>query len=67
MVSAAWSRQGSESPSCPTSAATAYAGRSQFERRPLDEPWVDRELRLVALRKSPRSAAVDALIEALKG
>ena len=50
-----------------TSAATAYAGSSQFARRPLDEPWVDRELRLVALRKSSRSAAVDALIEALKG
>ena len=50
----------------PTSAAAAYAGSDQFERRPLGEPWAGRELRLVALRKSPRSAAVEALIDALK-
>jgi DNA-binding transcriptional LysR family regulator len=48
------------------SAAAAYAGAGRFERRPLDEPWVQRELRLIALRKSPRPAAVQALIEALK-
>ncbi len=51
----------------PESAATAYAGSAQFERRTLDEPWGDRQLHLVALHKTPRSAAVDALINALKG
>ena len=50
----------------PSSAASAYAGSGQFERRELDEPWVRRQLRLVALRKSSRSAAVEALIGALK-
>ena len=50
----------------PTSAASAYAGSSHFVRLPLDEPWVDRQLRLVALRKIPRSAAVEALINALR-
>jgi len=50
----------------PTSAAAAFAGSAQFERRPLDEPWADRMLHLVALHKTPRSAAVTALIEALR-
>jgi DNA-binding transcriptional LysR family regulator len=51
----------------PQSAATAYAGSEQFERRALDEPWSDRQLYLLSLRKSPRAAAVEALIGALKG
>ena len=51
----------------PTSAAAAYAGTSSFVRRPLDEPWIDRELRLYALRKSPRRRAIGALIETLEG
>lgn len=50
----------------PNSAASAYAGSAQFERRPLNEPWAERELRVIALRKSPRAAAVQALIDALK-
>lgn len=49
------------------SAAAAYAGSEQFVRRPLDEPWVHRALHVVALRKTPRSTAVQALIDALKG
>jgi DNA-binding transcriptional LysR family regulator len=48
------------------SAAAAYAGSGQFERRPLEEPWVQRELRMIALHKSPRPAAVQALIDTLK-
>jgi DNA-binding transcriptional LysR family regulator len=50
----------------PTSAAAAYAGTAQFDRRPLGEPWAGRELHVVALHKSPRSAGVEALIGALK-
>ena len=50
----------------PRSAAAAYAGSNQFERRPLAEPWVGRELRLIAMRKNPRSPAVAALIDVLK-
>ncbi|MDM0066547.1 LysR family transcriptional regulator [Variovorax sp. J31P207] len=51
----------------PQSAAAAYAGNPRFVRRPLDEPWAARELRMYALRKSPRSRAVAALIEQLQG
>ena len=47
------------------SAVSAYAGTKTFVRRPLDEPWKDRELRVYALRKSPRRRAVDALLSAL--
>jgi DNA-binding transcriptional LysR family regulator len=50
----------------PTSAAAAYAGTAGFDRRELAEPWVERELRLYALRKTPRLRAIDALIEILK-
>lgn len=50
----------------PASAAAAYAGAGSFVRRPLDERWVGRELRVCALRKSPRLRAIDALIDALK-
>ncbi|MEJ8825835.1 LysR family transcriptional regulator [Variovorax humicola] len=51
----------------PQSAAAAYAGNPRFVRRPLDEPWAARELRMYALRKSPRSRAVASLIEQLQG
>jgi len=49
----------------PTSAASAFAGTRNFVRRPLDEPWGQRELCVYALRKSPRLKAVQALIEHL--
>lgn len=51
----------------PGHAAAAVARAGRIIRRPLDENWVNRELRLYALRKSPRSRAVDALISALRG
>ncbi|WP_406622977.1 LysR family transcriptional regulator [Acidovorax sp. SDU_ACID1] len=51
----------------PRSAAAAYAGSPRFVRLPLDEPWAMRELRLFALRKSPRPRAVEALIHVLRG
>jgi len=51
----------------PTSAASAYAGAKRFVRKKLSEPWADRELRLYAPRKSPRSRAATALIDHLKG
>jgi DNA-binding transcriptional LysR family regulator len=50
----------------PTSAAAAYAGTGGFARRELAEQWVERELRLYALRKTPRLRAVEALIDMLK-
>ena len=49
----------------PSSAVLAYAGTKRFVRRPLDEPWRDRSLRVYALRKSPRLRAVDALLATL--
>ena len=51
----------------PQSAAAAYAGHARFVRRPLDEPWAARELRMYALRKTPRLRAVAALIDSLQG
>lgn len=51
----------------PTSAASAYAGAQRFVRKPLAEPWADRELRLYAPRKPPRSRAVAALIDHFRG
>ncbi|MBS0454140.1 MAG: LysR family transcriptional regulator [Proteobacteria bacterium] len=51
----------------PRSAAAAYAGNPRFARLALDEPWAMRELKLYALRKSPRPRAVDAMIELLQG
>ncbi|MDL9997390.1 LysR substrate-binding domain-containing protein [Variovorax sp. J22P240] len=51
----------------PGSAAAAYAGSPRFVRRPLDEPWAARALRMYALRKTPRPGAVGALIESLRG
>jgi DNA-binding transcriptional LysR family regulator len=50
----------------PNSAASAYAGSRRFVRLPLNESWSSRELRLYALRKTPRPRAVDALIAALR-
>ncbi|MDO9404025.1 MAG: hypothetical protein Q7T87_08350 [Polaromonas sp.] len=50
----------------PKSAAAAYAGTEGFERRPLDEDWVERELRVFAVPKAPRRRATDALIHVLK-
>jgi DNA-binding transcriptional LysR family regulator len=49
----------------PRSAASAFAGTSNFSRRPLNEPWGKRELHVHALRKSSRLKAVQALIDAL--
>lgn len=51
----------------PTSAAAAYAGTAGFERRPLAEPWAPRELRVMALRKTPRLRVVDALLDVIRG
>lgn len=51
----------------PESAAAAYAGTGRFARRALDEPWARRKLQVIALRKTPRPAATQALVEALKG
>lgn len=51
----------------PQSAAAAYAGNPRFTRRPLDEPWAARTLRMYALRKTPRLRAVAALIDSLRG
>jgi DNA-binding transcriptional LysR family regulator len=50
----------------PKSAAAAYAGTEGFVRRPLDEDWVERELRVYTLHKSPRQRATEALIDVLK-
>ncbi|WP_233860239.1 LysR substrate-binding domain-containing protein [Paraburkholderia sp. HD33-4] len=49
----------------PSSAASAFAGTSNFARRPLNESWGNRELHVLALRKSSRLKAVQALIDAL--
>ena len=50
----------------PASAATAFAGSDRFVLRDLDEPWAPRELRVYALQKQPRPAAVEALIGMLR-
>lgn len=50
----------------PLSAARAYAGSSLFELRPLQERWARRELKMMALRKEPRSAAVQAMLAFLQ-
>lgn len=47
------------------SALSAYAGTRRFVRRPLHEPWKQRELRIYALRRSTHLRTVDALIRAL--
>ena len=51
----------------PQSAASAYAGNSRFVRRPLADPWAERQLQLYALRRTPQLRSVQALIEALRG
>jgi DNA-binding transcriptional LysR family regulator len=50
----------------PVSAAAAYAGSPAFVRVKLDEAWIDREIRIYALRKTPRLPAVELLIKALQ-
>ena len=50
----------------PRSAATAYAGSKQFIRKPLAEPWANRELRLYALRKTPRPRISEIFIATLR-
>jgi len=50
----------------PRSAATAYAGSQQFVRKPLAEPWANRELRLYALRKKPRPRVAEVFIATLR-
>ncbi|WP_369657475.1 LysR substrate-binding domain-containing protein [Variovorax sp. V213] len=51
----------------PRSAVTAYAGTDRFARRPLEDEWADRVLKIYALRKTPHPRAVAALIESLRG
>jgi DNA-binding transcriptional LysR family regulator len=51
----------------PQSAAAAYAGTERFVRRELAEDWAPRELQLFALQKTPRPAAVEALVRVLRG
>ena len=51
----------------PQSAAAAYAGAERFVRRPLDERWAARSLHLYALRRSPQPAAIQALLDSLRG
>lgn len=50
----------------PRRAADAFTGKGRFIRRELDEAWINRELRIYAVRTSPRLPAVDALIAALR-
>lgn len=50
----------------PKSAASAFAGTARLLLRELDEPWSERELRLYALQKQPRSRAVEAMIALLR-
>lgn len=49
----------------PRRAADAFSGKG-FVRRALDEPWINRDLRVYALAASARLPAVDALIRALR-
>jgi DNA-binding transcriptional LysR family regulator len=49
----------------PRSAATAYAGARHFIRKPLVEPWANRELRLYALRKTPHPRVAEVFIATL--
>ena len=51
----------------PQSAASAYAGNARFVRRPLADPWAERQLQLYALRRTPQLRSVQALIDALRG
>jgi len=51
----------------PQGATSAYAGSDRFVCRTLAEDWSRRELRLYALRKTPRLPSVDAFVTALRG
>jgi len=50
----------------PRRAADAFSSTGRFVRRALDEPWINRDLRVYALAASSRLPAVDALIRALR-
>jgi DNA-binding transcriptional LysR family regulator len=50
----------------PRRAAEAFTGKGRFIRRVLDEPWINRDLRIYAVSASPRLPAVEALITALR-
>ncbi|HZP88084.1 MAG TPA: LysR family transcriptional regulator [Burkholderiales bacterium] len=50
----------------PRRAADAFTGKGRLVRRTLDEPWINRDLRVYALSATPRLPAVQALIEALR-
>lgn len=49
----------------PRSILSSYGGNQPFVSRPLDEPWIHRELCVYALRKKPRPRSVEALLETL--
>ncbi|WP_061934768.1 LysR family transcriptional regulator [Aureimonas sp. AU22] len=51
----------------PQGAASAYAGTDKFVRRTLAEDWSQRELRLYALRKTPRLPSADAFMTVMRG
>jgi DNA-binding transcriptional LysR family regulator len=50
----------------PRHAADAFAGKGRLVRRPLDETWINRDLRVYAVGTRARLPAVDALITALR-
>lgn len=50
----------------PRHAADAFAGKGRLVRRPLDESWINRDLRVYAAATSARLPAVEALITALR-
>ena len=50
----------------PRHAADAFAGKGRLVRRALDETWINRDLRVYAVRTKARLPAVDALIAALR-
>jgi DNA-binding transcriptional LysR family regulator len=50
----------------PRRAADAFSSTGRFVRRALDEPWINRDLRVYALAASSHLPAVDALIRALR-
>lgn len=49
----------------PASMLKPYAGVDQFVAKPLEEPWAVRMLNFYALRKHPRTPAVQAFLEHL--
>jgi len=50
----------------PKRAADAFTGKGRFVRRPLDETWMNRDLRVYARASGSRLPAVQALIQALR-